>query len=632
MKNTLSVFRAFHVVLFILIFFCACAGRKEYKRSVHLLNAFDYKTAIDQINIAIAKNPDNTKYKYQKRMACNTYIRHVSLQCDNINIHNLQAKIACQQKLIGLYKELCQVDNGYTGSVEYHKKLVTSLEAEYDNMVKLADEAVTDLQTGKYGSFVEKAERLEPYKPYIPEAHQPFDVHMDDIEPMLDDIEEKVRAKKFAGLSRRIGWLEKNYSSMGRVKEYREEVSQFYSNKVTAFSRSGFYGLAFLYDVLKNEYAATVEMASLNEAEVKQEINIPVYISVSGIGESETETMHANTVFDTIMVDFGDSFAKAGSAEMSDFSLYIHIERSENNIAASQPQRMYSKFVSGYHKRRNSVYYEAKECVEREQAVLDDCHDQALDWRNAFIMAVTTVIQSNCEDTMNSPEAYDLIPIIIDYTYSQKDININWRIKAVSHIIDHVTGWTSDKVICDLDEDTNVTVLSSVHPNDDNGLRNSEAFDYNENHKKWETFVQDAIIGLAGEVSKKMDKALQKRATLYSDKGQLAMAGECFARNYLMKKDWSRNKVSEKELASIFPKGMEICMEEMEPPEVSFQEIMAFERSNNEEAAPASRKADKRPEGRDKNNVEERIQKIPTLIEASKEKGVTITAVRSIGI
>ena len=232
---------------------------------------------------------------------------------------------------------------------------------------------------------------------------------------------------------------------------------------------------------------------------------------------------------------------------------------------------------------------------------------------------------------MNSPEAYDMIPIIIDYTYSQKELNINWRIKAVSYIVDHVTGWTSDKVICELDEDTNVSVLSSVHPNDDNGFRNSKTFDYNENHKKWEAFVQDAIIGLASEVSKKMDKALQKRAILYSDKGQLAMAGECFARNYLMKKDWNRNKVSEKEWASIFPEGLELCMEEMEPPMLSFQELIASERSSNEEAAPASRKADKRPEDRHKNNVEEKIQKIPTLIEASKEKGVTITAMKFIG-
>ena len=330
----------------------------------------------------------------------------------------------------------------------------------------------------------------------------------------------------------------------------RITISNFYKDRGTDFLNKKRISTTLMFFALANRYKRDCVDKDLYDSVFTKlkDYNEKLYVEVNSTWEEENKKEdYKNTIHEEINKKYRDFFEKADSISDSTKAILINLERVENNIEQSKPQTKYSKFISGYNRVPNQVYYTAEQDIQNARSELHRLSAQRTHgWADALMVGIAqglwqSVLTKN-QQKLNSDEAYDQIPILIDYKYTQMDIHINNLVQLSFKIIDTKRKAILQEDIITEKSNNTVSILEGVHPQDNNNLTNSGKFDYNDQRQEFLNYVDSTFKKVTSKISEATSNYFEERTKDYLAIGETTEAVDSYLLGYILKKGaWSES-------------------------------------------------------------------------------------------
>ncbi len=478
--------------------------------------------------------------------------------------------------------------------------------------------------------------QLKPYKGYFGRTSNIFpslENYQGRLNEYLDKEYKQANYEKVIRSMNRIDAIAEN----GQITQNRRKsISSFYREKGTEFLNIKKIPMALMFFALANRYQPDcVDKNFYDSVFTKMKgSDEKLYVQVSSSWEEgNKKEVYTNILHEEINKKYGGLFEKAEAlSDNISQVILIKIERVENNVEQTQPQIKYSKFISGYNKVPNQEYYSVQQKINYAQSELNRLRSQrTYGWADALAVGLAQGVWqanlSNYQQKLYSDEVYDQIPILIDYKYSQNDVQINKLVQMSYKMID-----IKRKAILKEDtiiekENNVVSILEGVHPQDNNNLKNSPSFNYDDQRQEFHSYVDSTFKQVTSKILDAANNYFEERAKDYLAMGETTEAIDSYLMGYILKKGvWTESiydvlptdlsgKLHEIPLRSNLIKKMANRKNPIIVAKYAYKETSI-------KAPPAS------PSAKFKNSE----SNIPALIEDSKNKVVFIKSIKNNGI
>ena len=349
-------------------------------------------------------------------------------------------------------------------------------------------------------------------------------------------------------------------------------------------------------------------------------------VKAASVAPDRVESYKAE-IFSAANERWNNIFQRAASPQDATLQIQVSLDRLESNIEVLKPQVKYSRFVSGYRKVPNQSYFKAKEALEKARSQLTMLASQSMD--RTLAAAVNSDGKTDWQgilkqiDTMNSPEAFDDVPIYIEYSYSQTDVRIASLVQVSYKIHDakNRSQFREDSVR--EQSDRVVSLLEGVHPNDVNRLENSEKFDREKQKRDLQMFADDVIHIVADKVASEVPGIYEHRGKAYEDAGETAEAIDSYLTGHLVRNETRSDPASYGLPADLSEKLLSLTPEtKVERPLTGQKTASVPSSSNDAEDAPKLQKPAAIPEKKKYSEID-----LPRLAKEAIRKVVLIRGI-----
>ncbi|MEO0249904.1 MAG: trypsin-like peptidase domain-containing protein, partial [candidate division WOR-3 bacterium] len=399
-----------------------------------------------------------------------------------------------------------------------------------------------DFENGQVEQALRELAGLKPYKPYIQEVSDQFDAVLAKDWPRVETYLDKLHAEReFVGLKQALELVEAVFPS--EVSErYRTKLALFYQNKGKLFLDNNKIAVALLYYTYANHFRrGSVDQHFIDNlyAQLK-DYDEKIHVELKGplLTPDRTEA-YGYEIFRAINEQCNNLFQQARSANDATIHIDVILDPVDSMVEMSKPRPKYSKFISGYKKVPNEVYFRAKESIERERSRfltipsrpagrLSDRHvriDVNADWQGLL----------KSLDTLSSPEAFDDEPIYVDYIYSETDVRVARQAQDSYRLHDAKNQRIVKEDAVQEQSGSRLTILEGVHPQDANSLKNSDKFDRGAQQKDLQNFTYTFLQIAAAKISNDIGHLYEQRSRLYAELNEPAEAMDAYLMGQMLK-------------------------------------------------------------------------------------------------
>jgi len=625
--------RSFMVVA-VAILSSACAGNQELKTSQDLFEKGDYQGALLSVHQAQMADPTNAHLAaYRKQVNEAMYAKELTTiqkEYRSLAIEDLARRAETLRRLIKTTEALCLFNTYYSHTKTQFSHELQHVLSEKEKIDHICRKISDDFANNRPEAALRDLANLKSYKPYLPEVSAQFELaatkDRTGIEKYLDSM---YRQRDFMGLKTALDLVDSLFEP-GVSASYRGKISGFYQDKGRLFLDHGKIATSvFYYSVANLVRPGTVDQSFINglRGRLKDyKESIHVEIKAASVAPDRVESYRAE-IFRAINERWDTIFQRAVSPHDATLQIQVSLDRLESNVEVLKPQVNYSRFVSGYRKVPNQAYFKAKEALEKARSQLTMLASQSMDRTPAA--AVNNDGKTDWQgilkqiDTMNSPEAFDDVPIYIDYSYSQTDIRIASLVQVSYKIHDAKNRSRFKEDSLREQSDRLVSVLEGVHPNDVNRLENSEKFDREKQKRDLQLFADDVIHIVADKVATDVPAIYEHRGKAYGDAGETAEAIDNYLMGHLVKNKTLPDLVSYGLPADLSEKLLSLTPEtKVERPSTSQNTAAVPSLSNDAEDAPKLQKPVAIPEKKKYSEID-----LPRLAKEAVRKVVLIRGI-----
>ncbi|MFA5181468.1 MAG: trypsin-like peptidase domain-containing protein [Syntrophales bacterium] len=622
----------------VICLFSSCPGYKEFKTSRELYSQNKYQEALQSVESAITKEPKNEKYlKYKQEITLKIQSDRFVAIWDN---YEAIPKEDLDKREIKL-KELLPIvvileANGDSNSSEKVNEELKRILAEKEEINILTRSIHNAFSTSDCDKGLELFLKIKPFKGYFVRSSTIFP-SIENYQEKLDVyLDEEYKQRNYEKVIRLMEVIDKISENSQITQKRRTAISSFYKNRGTEFLNNKNIPTSLMFFALANRYKSDCVDKHLYDSTFaklkgfKEELYVEVN---SSWNEEDKKDFYKNIIYEEINKRYVTYFEKVNSlSDTTSQAILISLDRVENNIEQSQPQIKYSKFISGYNRVPNQVYYNAEQSINTARSELDRISRQPVrGWADAIANGLAQGIWqaaiTNSQNTLNSDAAYDQIPILIDYTYTEKDIQISNLVQISYKVLD-IKRKTIIKADTLVETSKNsISFLERVHPQDNDNLKNSEKFDYNEQRKEFNKFVDSTFRQVSLKISEESAKYFEERARDYLAIGETNAAVDSFLMGYILKNGtWTES------VYDVLPSDLSAKLHEL-----PLQSNLSKKLSARKNPIVMSKRDDSKGKTIKKQSIssaklKESESDIPSLIEESKRKVVFIKSIAKNGI
>lgn len=621
--------------------FADCPGYKEYKTARNLYSENNYQEALENIEVAVNKDPTNKKYINQKQEIRLKIQSQLFLtlwnQYEEIPKEDLDKKEIKLNEILPIATALESLGGTEFSSEKVKEEMQknSSQKEQINDLVKGINQAFNISDCGK---GLDLFSQLTPFRNYFVRTSKIFP-SIKSYEEKLDEyLDGKYKEKNYEKLLISMTLIDEIDKNRDVTEKHRVSISNYYKQKGDTFLNSHMIATSLMFYALANRYKADCIDKTLYDSVLNQLKNCDekLYIEIKGSWEEENrKEIFKNAIHEEINKIYTGIFKKIDSPLNSTKAVLINLERIENNVEQSQPQIKYSKFISGYNRVPNAEYYKAQQNAETARAELIRLSGQRTHgWADAIVVGLAQgmwqVALSNSQNKMNSDEAHDQVPILIDYKYTQTDIQINNLIQISYKIIDTKRkAQIKEDTVTETSKNT-ISILESVHPQDYNNLSNSDKFNFSNQRQEFLSYADSIFKQVTAKISNEAMTFFEERMKDYLTLGETTEALDSYLMGYIMKKgSWTES------VYDVLPADITASLHELSPQSNLTKKIRVRKHpldvsGNKILLAKSPTKATKTSatSAKAKNSEEE----IPALIEESKNKVVLIKNIASNGI
>ncbi len=563
---------SFYTILFAAVILSACTANEELRKSQDLFNKGEYQAALRSVHEAQMADPNNTQLAaFRKQVNEAIYAKEftsIQQQYRSLPKEDLDRRGDTLKRLIKTTEALCLFNSYYSHTKTQLTHELQHVLSEKEKLGFVCRRISDDFVNDRPEQALRELATLKPYKPYLKEVSDQFDlattVYWARVETYLDTLH---RQRDFSGLKQALNLVDSVFSSDVSM-DYRGKLCQFYQDKGKLFLAHGRIATAILCYSFANLFKpAAVDEALMTALFARlKDYNETIYVGLnSSSQESQGLESYREDIFRGINESFNGVFEQAASPADATLQVMVSVERLENNLIIAEPQVKYSRFVSGHKKVPNQTYYNAKEAVERARSQLTRLASESRDRTLA-----TSVVRSDAGgdwqgilkqiDAMNSPEAFDEVPIYIDYSYLQTDIRMTSLMRISYKVHDLKNKEMVKEGTLSEQSERLVSVLEGVHPRDANGMQNSEKFDRETQKTALRLFGDKVVQALAVKIALDVAGLYESRGKSYQESGDTAEAVDSYLMGYLLK-----NKTVTESIALALPAELSDKLQSLTP-------------------------------------------------------------------
>jgi hypothetical protein len=625
---------SFYTILLAAVILSACTGNEGLRKSQDLFNKREYRAALWSVHEAQMADPKNAQLAaFRKQVTEAIYAEEFTStqqQYRSLPKEDLDRRGDTLKRLIKTTEVLCLFNSYYSHTKTELTHELQHVLSEKEKLGIACRRISDDFVNDRPERALRELATLKPYKPYLKEVFDQFDlattVYWARVETYLDTLH---RQRDFSGLKQALNLVDSVFSSDVSM-DHRGKLCRFYQEKGKLFLEHGRIATAILYYSFANLFNPAAVDDSLMTAIFARlkDYNETIYV---GLDSSSQESQGLESYREEISRGINQSFkgvlGQAGSPADATLTVMVSVERLENNLIIAEPQMKYSRFVSGYKKVPNQTYYNAKEVVEKARSQLTKLASESRD------RTLATSVRSDAGgdwqgivkqiDVMNSPEAFDEVPIYIDYSYLQTDIRMTSLMRISYKVHDLKNKETVKEGTLSEQSEKLVSVVEGVHPRDANGVQNSEKFDRETQKTALRLFADKVVRALAVKISLEVAGLYESRGKSYQESGETAEAVDSYLMGYLLK-----NKTVAESIALVLPVELSEKLQSLTP---EARQVKRLENQTLASAPSQTRDTESGPKPERQGSSSERKKyaeiDLPKLVKEAMRKVVLIRGV-----
>jgi len=611
-----------------------CAAKQELPKWQELFNKGEYQQALQAIHEAQMADPQNQELaRLRKEVNEALFAKEFTTkqrQYRDLPQEDLERRAEMLRQVIRTTEILMLFNPYYAHTRTQLNHELQHVLSERVRVGALCRKVSDEFEKGRTEQALRDLAGLKPYKPYIREVSDQFDVALAKEWPGVEAFLDKLHAERdFVSLKQALDLVESVFPPEVSDR-YRTRLARFYQDKGALFMDNRKTATALLYYT----YASHFKRGSVDQPFMEslyarlRDYGEKIHVEVKGpsLTPDRIES-YGYELFRSINDQCNNVFQYTRSPDDATIRMIAVLDPVDSMVEMSKPQPRYSRFISGYKKVPNEVYFRAKERVENARSQLLTVPSQPAgrpsdggvkiegkaDWQGLL----------KSLDTLSSPEAFDDVPIYIDYVYSETDVRIA-RLAQISYRLQDAKNQAIVKEDAVQEQsESRLTILEGVHPQDANHLRNSDKFDRDSQHKDLQTFTYAVLQITAVKVSNDIVHLYEQRGKICMDLDEPAEAMDSYLMGQILK-----NKVPGEPGTLIIPSDLAQRIHTLTP-ESNLESKLAARKVLTVSAGPRPAQSTTRPEKADAAPERKKYAEIdlPKLVKDAMRKVVLIKGI-----